>query len=815
MVGFFMKRGLVFFCLVLVLVGLVNAANYPMKIVRPAAGIGEHDRIYKAYPGITYTTETVVFGGTYPFSYSLSNEPVGMTIDEDTGKIAWTNPQSAANNIQVTVTDAEGNVDSATWSIAVGTSGFYFVDADAGDGGDGSYENPWNSISDFYLGWSDTTYQDAIIYFYTGTYAMPYAQNHGTEHSSYRIDFNSRHPVALLEYPGETVTIDMDQGNPCMFYVTRDNFYIDGITMNDCYSHCVLVPTGTVVDYLTFFNCGFTDMTGSGDNIAAITYYGDGPIQNSAPSTDSGFSLYPVVQGCNFNNIMATGISAICDYGTKYLVLHDNIVTDVSSYAGFTFKSSNTHTMVRANIFDNAANAVRIMAQYYASNIDISFNNFIDSNIQVGQYSGNGGPENIHIYRNTIDGSFNLEQINDDDGPIYILNNIIVNSNPDDHIRDTEHYSVTADKTVLSDNLMGYPSDNLVDSGGNLVDRSLVGIYGWEIDSEVSTCVGDGDCGSRICCNGHCVIPPACSCDDGDECTVDSCVGGGTCNPTCSNVRIDECVGGDGCCASGCTVDDDSDCSPGEEEPEPVEGACEGMRLLMRFDEDSVNQIDESGAGNNGVVVGGTFVSDGRFGGAYDFDGVDDYVSLSSEIVFDDGGSFGFWFNADGVNNVMPLGQIDGDNHFAIRGAVLRIQDNGNSNLDWVVSSVGVGEWHYVVVTKDGSDDWRLYLDGAESSTGAINDEDVFLIGAIGQGYTDDESAFDGRIDEVGVWDRVLNSSEIAGIYSSGIVCEVDPGEECVAVTLAEVGLKIEEWKSGEVGIDAVLDVVEGWKIGC
>jgi len=40
-------------------------------------------------------------------------------------------------------------------------------------------------------------------------------------------------------------------------------------------------------------------------------------------------------------------------------------------------------------------------------------------------------------------------------------------------------------------------------------------------------------------------------------------------------------------------------------------------------------------------------------------------------------------------------------------------------------------------------------------------------------------------------------------------------GESCVEVTIDDVGLRIGEWKSGLIGIDAVLDVVEEWKAGC
>ncbi len=58
-------------------------------------------------------------------------------------------------------------------------------------------------------------------------------------------------------------------------------------------------------------------------------------------------------------------------------------------------------------------------------------------------------------------------------------------------------------------------------------------------------------CGEDCLSNNHC--------EDGNACTVDSCLTDGECALTCSNVQITECVAGDGCCPVGCTGTD-SDC---------------------------------------------------------------------------------------------------------------------------------------------------------------------------------------------------------------------------------------------------------------
>jgi hypothetical protein len=75
-------------------------------------------------------------------------------------------------------------------------------------------------------------------------------------------------------------------------------------------------------------------------------------------------------------------------------------------------------------------------------------------------------------------------------------------------------------------------------------------------------CTTDGDCsGGQICCSQYCITPPSCSnCDDGDSCTTDSCVGQGTCTPSCQNDPITSCSSGDACCPLGCSYPGDTDC---------------------------------------------------------------------------------------------------------------------------------------------------------------------------------------------------------------------------------------------------------------
>jgi hypothetical protein len=144
---------------------------------------------------------------------------------------------------------------------------------------------------------------------------------------------------------------------------------------------------------------------------------------------------------------------------------------------------------------------------------------------------------------------------------------------------------------------------------------------------------------------------------------------------------------------------------------------------------------------------------------ALDF-GTNEYVFLENEITFTTGTIVlhftGTVYEAGSYR--MPIGKIDADNYVAIyNGDTLRIQDSGNVNNDisWTPT---INTWYWVFITSD-TTNWKLYVDGNYlDSDGYANS---LLIDAIGSGYTDGNYNFDGYIDEVRIYNRVLPEREM------------------------------------------------------
>ena len=78
------------------------------------------------------------------------------------------------------------------------------------------------------------------------------------------------------------------------------------------------------------------------------------------------------------------------------------------------------------------------------------------------------------------------------------------------------------------------------------------------------------------------------------------------------------------------------------------------------------------------------------------------------------------------------------------------------------------GQWHYGVVTYDGTSTVRLYVDGvqiATKSTTGTPDNSGDLPVRVGANYLTPDRFFIGNVDEVRVWNKALSATEVANAY--------------------------------------------------
>ncbi len=187
------------------------------------------------------------------------------------------------------------------------------------------------------------------------------------------------------------------------------------------------------------------------------------------------------------------------------------------------------------------------------------------------------------------------------------------------------------------------------------------------------------------------------------------------------------------------------------------------------------NANDESGNGHDGTIYGSPQLTYDRFGNAnaaYDFGGVDDYIALGSWFTYQDF-TISVWVNQDTL--LYSYVDIIDNSHTGSRNWVIQKNYNeatyhfGSAPQGSSYFSVPNHTWRHIVCIKDGAT-IRTFTDGILSdevtgSTDVLNYayQNLF-IARWGSGGR----YFDGRIDDIRMYDRAITEEEVEALYYEG-----------------------------------------------
>jgi len=195
-----------------------------------------------------------------------------------------------------------------------------------------------------------------------------------------------------------------------------------------------------------------------------------------------------------------------------------------------------------------------------------------------------------------------------------------------------------------------------------------------------------------------------------------------------------------------------------------------GLQSYYTFDSDATDSLD-----NNNGTVSGAAQATGKINNGYYFDGSDHITFFNLDDTSN--WSYSMWVN---IKDRMSTGNdeiLNGGNHNP------RIVYYGNTDefrvmyknstgdyqspiLESGDSSVSFDTWYHLAIVHN-TTHMLMYVDGNLVDTltlvgGIYSHANVFRIG-----YTWGDS-INGTIDELGVWNRVLDSDEVAGLYNNG-----------------------------------------------
>jgi hypothetical protein len=235
-----------------------------------------------------------------------------------------------------------------------------------------------------------------------------------------------------------------------------------------------------------------------------------------------------------------------------------------------------------------------------------------------------------------------------------------------------------------------------------------------------------------------------------------------------------------------------------------------GLLAYWSFDQVSGSTVaDDSGNGHNGSNQGASPISNGMFGGAMHFDGVNDYISVPSFDIPSSGLSISAWIRSNRFANdpactfqdcrIVSKGTSTasqdhywmlstyptGNNNVTLR---FRLKTNGQTDTLVANASGNLSEnqWIHVVAVYDGAQ-MRLYKNtvaaGSLFKSGPVNNNSnvPINIGRNPDGYGE----WSGEIDELRIYDRALTTAEITSLFN-GVTPpdpQPDPQPDPVAIT--------------------------------
>ncbi len=221
------------------------------------------------------------------------------------------------------------------------------------------------------------------------------------------------------------------------------------------------------------------------------------------------------------------------------------------------------------------------------------------------------------------------------------------------------------------------------------------------------------------------------------------------------------------------------------------------LKVCLPF---SGNANDQSGNLNNGTVNGAALTTD-RFNAAnsaYQFNGTSDFISLAnfSTIAPTNELTISMWGKSDlTTSNCLfmlspdaPSNRCVGCAQYSNGGSTMMIWDYGdissNGRTTATAIPIDLSNWHhYVYIISQSGNMKQIYLDGVSKSStvygGTCTNKNLpFYIGAANDGGAGGSIRFHGKIDDVCIYNRALNSSEVSALFSQQTLCSSSVGIE-------------------------------------
>jgi len=204
--------------------------------------------------------------------------------------------------------------------------------------------------------------------------------------------------------------------------------------------------------------------------------------------------------------------------------------------------------------------------------------------------------------------------------------------------------------------------------------------------------------------------------------------------------------------------------------------------LLAYYTADSTPN-DATGNGYDGTLVNGATYGTGIINQGFSLDGANDYINVTSNIGLTNDFSISLWFNFDTLSGFSPLFQSANFTTLANETLSISISSdkllfqmkgsdgifyNQTSTTSFSVSTNYNVQVSYNNTTKKADFYVNGVLDSISQFTTFLTCTSLDINNGFDLGRRRTNAFADGMIDEVGIWNRQLISSEATELYNSG-----------------------------------------------
>lgn len=190
-----------------------------------------------------------------------------------------------------------------------------------------------------------------------------------------------------------------------------------------------------------------------------------------------------------------------------------------------------------------------------------------------------------------------------------------------------------------------------------------------------------------------------------------------------------------------------------------------GLVGYWSFNEGGGLAASDSGGGGNNATVNGATWTDGRRGKALSFNGASSYVSSPTISIANTITASAWVYSTNFSQNGFVIGKNNVNEQWELFFEATLLRWRGGAPItDTTYCNIPTNsQWHHIAATQSGTDA-SLYIDGVLCDTGTVtaiaNGSGTIDIGRFNGGYY-----FNGKIDDVRLYNRALSAVEILALY--------------------------------------------------